>query len=108
MLMKPDRKYKHSKFYLTHIYYVHDFMKKLLAVAMLEEDDFREFVDPQEDVPQTPENSDTMQSRAFKKLRDNLIQQVEQNDFLYSLLRNPEEHINTIDVDQFKEIKINE
>jgi hypothetical protein len=42
MIMKPDRKYKTSKFYLTHIYYIQEFLQNLFAVAMLEEEDFRD------------------------------------------------------------------
>ena len=33
---------------------------------------------------------------------------MEQNDFLYSLLKNPDELINKIDKDQYHEIKIDE
>lgn len=40
MLLKPDRKYKYSKFYLTHIYYVQEFLRNLFAIAFLEETDF--------------------------------------------------------------------
>ena len=43
--MKPDRKYKTSKFYLTHIYAVHEMLQKLVAFALLEENDFKEYYD---------------------------------------------------------------
>lgn len=43
MLLKPDRKYKYSKFYLTHIYYVHEFLKNMFAISMLEESDFSDY-----------------------------------------------------------------
>jgi hypothetical protein len=40
MLLKPDRKYKQRKFLVSHKYFVHDMLKNLFAVAMLEDSDF--------------------------------------------------------------------
>lgn len=40
LLLKPDRKYKQRKFLVSHKYFVHDMLKNLFAVAMLEDADF--------------------------------------------------------------------
>jgi hypothetical protein len=43
LLLKPDRKYKQRKFLISHKYFVHDVLKNLFAVSMLEEDDFEDY-----------------------------------------------------------------
>jgi hypothetical protein len=43
MLLKPDRKYKQRKFLISHKYFVHDTMKNLFAVALLEDQDFSDY-----------------------------------------------------------------
>ena len=43
MLLKPDRKYKQRKFLISHKYFVHDTMKTLFAVAMMEDKDFSDY-----------------------------------------------------------------
>ncbi len=43
MLLKPDRKYKQRKFLISHKYFVHDVMKSLFAVALLEDQDFSDY-----------------------------------------------------------------
>ena len=43
MLLKPDRKYKQRKFMISHKYFVHDAMKNLFAVALLEDQDFSDY-----------------------------------------------------------------
>ena len=42
LLTKPDRKYKETKFWLTHMYFVHDFLKSFFAVSMLDDADFQD------------------------------------------------------------------
>ena len=43
LLLKPDRKYKQRKFLISHKYFVHDTMKNLLALALLEDQDFLDY-----------------------------------------------------------------
>ena len=40
MLLKPDLKYKQRKFLISHKYFVHDTLKTLFAVSMLDDTDF--------------------------------------------------------------------
>ena len=40
MLLKPDRKYKETKFWVTHMYFVHEFLKSVFAVSFLDDSDF--------------------------------------------------------------------
>lgn len=40
MLLKPDRKYKQKKFLISHKYFVHDMLRNLFAVSLLEDEDF--------------------------------------------------------------------
>ncbi len=42
-LLKPDRKYKESKFWMTHMYFVHDFLKNIFAVSLLDDSDFPDY-----------------------------------------------------------------
>ena len=43
MLLKPDRKYKETKFWMTHMYFIHDFLKNLFAISMLDDSDFPDY-----------------------------------------------------------------
>ena len=43
LLLKPDRKYKQSKFLVSHKYFVHDTLKNLFAISLLEDADFADF-----------------------------------------------------------------
>ena len=43
MLLKPDRKYKQSKFLISHKYFVHDTLKNLFAIALYEDSDFVDY-----------------------------------------------------------------
>ena len=43
ILLKPDRKYKDTKFWMTHMYYVHEFMKNVFAISLLEDADFSDY-----------------------------------------------------------------
>ena len=43
MLLKPDRKYKQKKFLISHKYFVHDVLKNLFAVSLLEDSDFSDY-----------------------------------------------------------------
>lgn len=43
MLMKPDRKYKQRKFLISHKYFVHDILKNLFAVSLLDDSDFPDY-----------------------------------------------------------------
>lgn len=43
MLLKPDRKYKHRKFLISHKYFVHDVLKSLFAVSILDDQDFPDY-----------------------------------------------------------------
>ena len=45
MLLKPDRKYKDTKFWMTHIYYVHDFLRSFFAVSFLNDEDFPDYTE---------------------------------------------------------------
>ncbi|CDW75265.1 beach domain-containing protein [Stylonychia lemnae] len=125
-LLKPDRRYKQTNFWMTHMYFIHDFMKSMLAVGFLEDSDFsdaqtlinnllmenaqRQVDEYNESLGNTQEagtNLDFMnaslesfrqspQSEQLKKLREMLINKIEQNDFLYSLMSNPDSIIDQI------------
>ena len=43
LLLKPDRKYKQSKFLISHKYFVHDTLKNLFAISLLEDGDFADY-----------------------------------------------------------------
>ena len=43
MLMKPNRKYKQRKFLISHKYFVHDTMKNLFAIALMDDSDFSDY-----------------------------------------------------------------
>jgi hypothetical protein len=43
LLLKPDRKYKQSKFLTSHKYFVHDTLKNLFAISLLEDGDFADY-----------------------------------------------------------------
>eukprot|EP00347_Sterkiella_histriomuscorum_P012473 403368442 len=131
MLLKPDRKYKETKFWLTHMYFVHDFLKSVLAISFFEDSDFPDVQNQQ--LPQQYQNlyanlveqeikqefdayqsryvnsqdgesvnfnqylSDSVESamkqprsKQFQMLREMLLRRLEQNEFLYNLLMNPQ------------------
>jgi hypothetical protein len=43
LLLKPDRNYKHRKFLISHKYFVHETLKNLFAVSLLDDSDFPDF-----------------------------------------------------------------
>jgi hypothetical protein len=43
MLLKPDRKYKQSKFLISHKYFLHDTLKNLFAISLYEDSDFIDY-----------------------------------------------------------------
>jgi len=43
MLLKPNRRYKNTKFWETQAYFIHDFLKTLFAVSFLEDTDFSDY-----------------------------------------------------------------
>ncbi len=43
MLLKPDRKYKQRQFLISHKYFVHDTLKSLFSIALMEDSDFSDY-----------------------------------------------------------------
>lgn len=92
LLLKPDRKYKQRKFLISHKYFVHDMLKNLFAVSLLEDSDFPDYqaqlkeylernekaVETPSDPNENPQSSDPAikkptWSEQFRRLRELLL-----------------------------------